>query len=235
MARRTLLMVEDDVPLRRMYRQALAFAGFDVHQAGNGFEALRRIEVEKPDAIVLDLILPGVDGLSVLQELSAQAATREIPIIVVSGTPQNIDYLDVACILRKPGLPGSWSPRWSGVSRRRDRADYSRGCRSTRCQAVGVCPAFRAIPTTVPDVVFVAQEHLAKATHLASAASRGQAAASAARLVEFRLVLDKSCDTAQRTGAQFDDHELVVCAIFIFQVIAFGARKAEARIGAWSP
>lgn len=99
-------MVEDDVPLRRMYRQELALAGFDVSEAGDGFEALRHIELEKPDAIVLDLMLPGVDGFAVLQELAAQAATRHIPVIVVTGTPQNVDYLDVACILRKPASPG---------------------------------------------------------------------------------------------------------------------------------
>jgi DNA-binding response OmpR family regulator len=105
MARRTLLLVEDDAPLRRMYRQALAFEGFDVREAGDGFEALRLVDVELPAAIILDLIMPGVDGFAVLQELAAQAHLSQVPVVVVTGVPLDLAYLDVACILRKPAAP----------------------------------------------------------------------------------------------------------------------------------
>jgi DNA-binding response OmpR family regulator len=106
MARRTLLLVEDDGPLRRMYRQALALEGFDVREAADGFEALRLVDVERPAAIVLDLMLPGVDGFAVLQELAAHAQMSQVPVVVVTGIPLDLDYLDVACILRKPAPAG---------------------------------------------------------------------------------------------------------------------------------
>ena len=105
MPRRTLLVVEDDADLRGMFRTALSLAGFDVREACDGLSALRRLDSFVPDLIVLDLMMPGIGGLAVLQELAAQAHTRSIPIVVVTASPQNLDYLDVSCILRKPVLP----------------------------------------------------------------------------------------------------------------------------------
>ena len=97
-----VLIVEDDVDLRRMFRQALTFVGFDVHQAGDGLEALELLDREVFDAVILDLGLPGLDGHVVSQELSAQAHTRQIPVIVVTGQPGPHEELAVACVLRKP-------------------------------------------------------------------------------------------------------------------------------------
>jgi CheY-like chemotaxis protein len=105
-ARRTILIVEDDDDLRRLYRRELALEGFDVREARAGFEALRMLEGVPPDLVVLDLSLPGIDGVTVRQELAAQVHTRQIPIVVVTGSVQSLDHLDVACILRKPVLPG---------------------------------------------------------------------------------------------------------------------------------
>jgi CheY-like chemotaxis protein len=101
-SRTTVLVVEDDDALRHMYRTALGFAGFEVHEARDGLNALQRIDSDPPDAIVLDLGLPGVDGLVVQQDIAARASTRHIPIIVVTGSGQNLEWLDVQCVLRKP-------------------------------------------------------------------------------------------------------------------------------------
>ena len=100
--RGTVLIVEDDEPLRRMYRQALSIAGYDVKEARGGFEALRDIDSHRPDVIVLDLIMPGVDGYTVVNELTAQAHTRHIPVVVVTGAPGDLQWMDVSCVLRKP-------------------------------------------------------------------------------------------------------------------------------------
>jgi DNA-binding response OmpR family regulator len=105
MGRRTLLLVEDDAPLRQQYRIALAFEGFEVREAATGLDAITSIDRWPPDLIVLDLMLPTVNGFEVLQELAAQAHTREIPVVVVTGSPERLDYLDVACVLRKPISP----------------------------------------------------------------------------------------------------------------------------------
>jgi CheY-like chemotaxis protein len=102
---RTVLIVEDDTDLRRQFRDALAMDGFDVHEARSGFEALRRLDTTLPDIIVLDLMLPGVDGFMVRHELAGQTHTRNIPIVVVTGTTEKLDGLDVNCLLRKPVFP----------------------------------------------------------------------------------------------------------------------------------
>src|SRR6476619_7245351 len=103
----TVLIVEDDADIRRMYSQALLMAGFLVREARGGFEALQKVDSDPPDIVVLDLSLPGLDGFTVHAELAAHAHTRSIPIIVVTGTTGNLDDLDVACLLRKPITPDS--------------------------------------------------------------------------------------------------------------------------------
>jgi DNA-binding response OmpR family regulator len=100
--RQTVLLVEDDDALRRLYRQELSMAGFLVEEARSGFEALRRLDSAPPDLVVLDLALPGVDGFTVRYELAAQAHTRSIPIVIVTGSSENLDALEVTCVLRKP-------------------------------------------------------------------------------------------------------------------------------------
>jgi DNA-binding response OmpR family regulator len=99
--RQQILIVEDDIDLRRMFRQALLFAGYDVLEAGDGLDALRVLDAELLDAVILDLGLPFVSGHVVREEIAAQAHLRNIPVIVVTGQ-QGVDDLDVACVLRKP-------------------------------------------------------------------------------------------------------------------------------------
>lgn len=101
-ARHTILVVEDDDELRRVFRHAFAMSGFDVQEARGGYEALRKLDSAPPDAVVLDLMLPGMDGFTVRHELAAHARTRSIPIIVVTGSNVDEKGLDVNCVLRKP-------------------------------------------------------------------------------------------------------------------------------------
>jgi two-component system, OmpR family, phosphate regulon response regulator PhoB len=103
--RQTILVVEDDEDLRRLFRTVLALAGYDVVEAGDGFEALNRIDQAPPDLVILDLVLPGISGMAVHQELTAQALTRQIPIVVITGSAIDPSELNVACLLRKPILP----------------------------------------------------------------------------------------------------------------------------------
>lgn len=103
--RRTILVVEDDEDLRRLFRTALMLAGYDVVEAGDGLEALLRIDQAPPDLVVLDIVLPRLSGIAVQQEIAAQAVTREIPIVVITGSAMEADNLDVACFLRKPVSP----------------------------------------------------------------------------------------------------------------------------------
>jgi DNA-binding response OmpR family regulator len=100
-----ILIVEDDEQLRQLYRTTLSLAGFDVRQAGDGLQALREIDRDPPHLIVLDLGLPNVSGFGVQQEIAAHAHTRDIPVVVVTGSMLDLTNLDVPCVLRKPVAP----------------------------------------------------------------------------------------------------------------------------------
>lgn len=101
-----ILLVEDDQPLRQLYRLALEVRGFIVDIAGDGLSALDRVlESPPPQLIVLDLGLPRVSGLEVARELVAHAETRDIPIVVVTGTTESFDPAPFAAVLRKPVGP----------------------------------------------------------------------------------------------------------------------------------
>jgi DNA-binding response OmpR family regulator len=100
--RESILLVEDDVPLRRMLSLALRLEGFLTFEAGDGFQAIALLDQFEFDAIVLDLLLPGIDGLAVAQEVRAQASTRTVPVIVMTASPAPLADIDPACVLRKP-------------------------------------------------------------------------------------------------------------------------------------
>jgi len=103
--RKTILVVEDDEDLRRLFRTTLSLDGFDVVEAGDGMEALRWIDHSPPDLVILDILLPRLSGIVVQQEIAAQAITREIPIVVITGSTISEQEIEVACFLRKPVTP----------------------------------------------------------------------------------------------------------------------------------
>jgi DNA-binding response OmpR family regulator len=104
-AMRIVLVVEDDAPLRAMYRTALRMAGFFVQEAGNGFDALRALDADPPDLVVLDLGLPGLSGYAVRQEIAMSAHTHHVPVVVVTGLPGPHEDLRVDRVLHKPVTP----------------------------------------------------------------------------------------------------------------------------------
>jgi DNA-binding response OmpR family regulator len=99
----TVLIVEDDSELRRMYATALRFAGFDVWQAGDGTRALEVIENHPPDLVILDLMLPTLDGIAVFGELVARHPG--IRTMIVTGSNRDLSDVDADCVFRKPLSP----------------------------------------------------------------------------------------------------------------------------------
>ena len=79
-----VLIVEDNADVRRLYAIGLNQRGFEVKLASNGAEAVDRIAHEKPDVILLDWIMPLMDGGEVLNKLSSDGSAS-VPIIVISG------------------------------------------------------------------------------------------------------------------------------------------------------
>jgi DNA-binding response OmpR family regulator len=105
---RYILVVEDDQALRDLYRSTLRAAGYAVVGVEDGLDALRVIERGKPHAVVLDLALPRLGGREVLSDLRANATTRNIPIIIVTGMEYSeVDPNDFACVLTKPVSPNA--------------------------------------------------------------------------------------------------------------------------------
>jgi len=100
--RQMLLLVEDDAELRGLYRETLADEGFEVREAGDGLEALIEIDNALPDLIVLDLMLPRISGHAILREIAASAYTRNVPVLVVTGSTESLNHRNIVCLLRKP-------------------------------------------------------------------------------------------------------------------------------------
>jgi len=83
-----ILVVDDEQSIRTIVEYALRDAGFDVVTAGRGDDALRVIEREPVDLVVLDVMLPGIDGLEVCQKIRAE---RTVPIIMLSARGEELD------------------------------------------------------------------------------------------------------------------------------------------------
>jgi CheY-like chemotaxis protein len=103
--RMKVLVVEDNDDLRSLFRTALAIDGFEVQEARDGLEALHRLDQDPPDVVILDINLPLVSGVAVREQIAVHSATRHIPIVVVTGSAENFDALNVPCIIRKPVSP----------------------------------------------------------------------------------------------------------------------------------
>ena len=88
---RRILLAEDDRFLRKAGEMALKRAGYTVLTAVNGEEALRTAQSELPDLILLDLIMPKLNGFDVLQALKKEAPTAHIPVIILSNLGQDRD------------------------------------------------------------------------------------------------------------------------------------------------
>jgi CheY-like chemotaxis protein len=80
-----VLLVEDDLDGRRMYAEWLTDAGFRVAQAHNGLQALERALDSRPDVVVTDLNIPGIDGFELTRRLKQDARTHDIPVLAVTG------------------------------------------------------------------------------------------------------------------------------------------------------
>src|SRR5438045_1520451 len=101
----TALVVDDDVCVRAMLTELLIEEGFDVRQASNGFSGLRLATEQRPQVILLDLVLPELSGADVLHELRENALTRESAIVVVTGNADSLSdkqMAEVDAVVRKP-------------------------------------------------------------------------------------------------------------------------------------
>ena len=80
-----ILLVDDDPLMVRMYEKKLTNAGFSVTTAGNGKEALEKLNVEIPDLMLLDIMMPDINGLEVLKRVKAATKTKNLPVIMLTN------------------------------------------------------------------------------------------------------------------------------------------------------
>ncbi len=80
-----IIIVEDEVAIRHMYGLKLKFAGHTIYEAGDGAEGLEVIKAEKPDIVLLDLMMPRMDGTEMLRELRSTDWGKAIPVIVLTN------------------------------------------------------------------------------------------------------------------------------------------------------
>src|SRR3954464_12537673 len=91
MAEARVLIVDDDPVVRRMLQLSFESENFDVLTAGDGLEGLESMRADKPDVVVLDIMMPKLDGMKVLQELNADDDLRGLPVILLSAKATSLD------------------------------------------------------------------------------------------------------------------------------------------------
>ena len=107
----SVLLVEDDLDGRRLCAEWLTGAGFHVQEAHNGLQALERALEVRPDIVVTDLHIPGIDGFELTRRLKRDPRTRDIPVVAVTGfvtfasDPGRAQRAGCDAMLPKPFLP----------------------------------------------------------------------------------------------------------------------------------
>jgi len=87
----TILIVEDDKFLRELIVQKLLKENYEVSEAVDGEQGITKIKEEKPDLVLLDLILPGIDGFEVLTRMKEDSELSSVPVIILSNLGQKED------------------------------------------------------------------------------------------------------------------------------------------------
>ena len=97
-----ILVVDDDPSITSLVRIALARTGHEVETAKSGDEALECARRARPDLILLDLMMPGMSGSEVLEEIRADPELADIRVVLATGEPDACTHLDVLAVLAKP-------------------------------------------------------------------------------------------------------------------------------------
>jgi DNA-binding response OmpR family regulator len=135
----TILVVDDEQDIRELLQYNLEKAGYRVVTSRDGAEALKRALASPPDAVVLDLLMPAMDGLTVLRSLRGEPATADLPVLLLTARSSEMDKLlgfeyGADDYLTKPFGPRELVARVGALLRRRrpggdDKAVEVRGLR----------------------------------------------------------------------------------------------------------
>ena len=85
LARLRVLVIDDEPHIVKVIRKQLEIAGFEVSAAGDGSEGLAAVRAWRPDLVILDILLPGMDGYAVCEALKRDPALRQIPVLMLTA------------------------------------------------------------------------------------------------------------------------------------------------------
>lgn len=91
MVQKRVLVIEDEPNISEAIRFILTRGGWQVEVEADGFAALNRLRTAPPDALILDLMLPDMDGFDILRHLRAEAPTRDLPVLMLTAKGQRTD------------------------------------------------------------------------------------------------------------------------------------------------
>jgi two-component system cell cycle response regulator DivK len=118
-----VLIVDDSEDIRELWRLWLTFWGFEVEEANDGAEAVRRAQAHRPDLVLMDLWMPVLDGLDATAQLKADNRTTDVPVLALSAdvfppTPDRARAVGCDAFLAKPLDPDSLLTEIRGAFRR---------------------------------------------------------------------------------------------------------------------
>lgn len=88
-----ILLVDDDRLMTKMYKGKFEDGGFDIRTASNGKQGFEKTLIYKPDLILLDIMMPNVDGLTMLDKLKVTPETKNIPVVLLTNVGGDDDYV----------------------------------------------------------------------------------------------------------------------------------------------
>jgi len=147
----TILLAEDDIILAELYTDRLKQEGFNVIHAANGEDALSFVREYNPNLIILDIMMPKMNGLDVLKALKEDPATARIPVIIVTALVQEIEKVNKmmnpadAYIVKSEVLPAEIIEQ---VKKRLENEDG--GAAAPAATAAPSAPAAAAVSPTAP-------------------------------------------------------------------------------------
>lgn len=150
----TILVVDDEPQIRSIVRGYMEADGFAVHEAANGSDTLEAVKQTTPDLIILDLMLPGLNGIDVLTRLRE---TWDIPVIVLTARAEEIDKViglsaGADDYLTKPFSGRELVARTRAVLRRTERNPVGQPPAPIRLRTLTIDPARREVLTTLGAV-----------------------------------------------------------------------------------
>lgn len=191
-SREHLLVVDDDEILRDALRDVLEHAGYRVSMASGGREALSMVATDKPDVILLDLLMPDLNGSEVCSRLKKDSQTRDVPVIILTGVHDNETRdLTIACgadeFLNKPVSTMELMARVSSVLKTRHLLELVSGNHPENEKALAV-----ALSTAeeAPATILIVEDDTVFAESIEEVmADMGMVVSKAASLADARLVL----------------------------------------------